>query len=74
MALWLGALLEEGGDGREGRLKAGGVLVMGLRCRSHVHLIPIQNEGDLNPAKPKLSLTEEEFKKIAGDIQFFFIP
>ncbi|MGI6572795.1 MAG: HIT family protein [Fermentimonas sp.] len=52
-----------------------GVLVMGLEVpHAHVHLIPIQNEGDLNPAKPKLSLTEEEFKKIAGDIQSFFIP
>lgn len=52
-----------------------GVLVMGLEVpHAHVHLIPIQNEGDLNPAKPKLSLTEEEFKKIAGDIQSFFTP
>ncbi|MDI9604492.1 MAG: HIT family protein [Bacteroidota bacterium] len=52
-----------------------GVLVMGLEVpHAHVHLIPMQNEGDLNPAKPKLSLTQEEFKKIAGDIQSFFIP
>ncbi|HHU25462.1 MAG TPA: HIT family protein [Bacteroidales bacterium] len=51
-----------------------GVLVMGLEVpHAHVHLIPIQNEGDLNPAKPKLSLTEEEFEKIAGDIQSFFM-
>lgn len=52
-----------------------GVLVMGLEVpHAHVHLIPMQNEGDLNPAKPKLSLTQEEFKKISGDIQSFFIP
>ena len=52
-----------------------GVLVMGLEVpHAHVHLIPMQNEGNLNPAKPKLSLTQEEFKKIAGDIQSFFIP
>ncbi len=52
-----------------------GMLVMGMEVpHAHVHLIPMQNEGDLNPAKPKLSLTEEEFKKIAGDIQSFFIP
>jgi histidine triad (HIT) family protein len=52
-----------------------GVLVMGLEVpHAHVHLIPIQNEGDLNPAKPKLSLTKEEFTKIAGDIQSFFTP
>ena len=51
-----------------------GVLVMGLEVpHAHVHLIPIQNEGDLTPAKPKLSLTEEEFEKIAGDIQSFFM-
>lgn len=51
-----------------------GVLVMGLEVpHAHVHLIPIQNEGDLNPSKPKLSLTKEEFKKIADDIQSFFI-
>lgn len=49
------------------------VLVMGLEVpHAHIHLVPIQNEGDLNPAKPKLKLPEEEFKDIANNIAGFF--
>ena len=40
-----------------------GVLVMGLEVpHAHVHLIPIMKEGDMNPAKPKLKLSEKSFR------------
>ncbi len=50
-----------------------GVLVMGLEVpHAHVHLIPMQKEGDMNPSNPKLELTEQEFKEIAESIHSFF--
>lgn len=50
-----------------------GVLVMGLEVpHAHVHLIPIQKEGDMNPSNPKLELSEQEFKNIAESIHSFF--
>lgn len=50
-----------------------GVLVMGLEVpHAHIHLIPMQTEKEMNPSKPKLSLSEEEFKQIAKDIQSAF--
>lgn len=51
-----------------------GVMVMGLEVpHAHIHLIPMQKEGDMNLSNPKLTPTEEEFKKIAGDIHSFFL-
>ncbi len=50
-----------------------GVLVMGLEVpHAHVHLIPIQKEGDMNPSNPKLELSEQEFKNIAESIHSSF--
>lgn len=50
-----------------------GVLVMGLEVpHAHIHLIPMQTEKEMNPSKPKLSLSDEEFKQIAKDIQSAF--
>lgn len=47
-----------------------GVMVMGLEVpHAHVHLIPMQNEGDMNLSNPKLQLTEEEFATIAESIR-----
>jgi histidine triad (HIT) family protein len=51
-----------------------GVVVLGLEVpHAHIHLIPLQNEGDANFAKPKLKLTEQEFKQTAEKIRSAFI-
>jgi histidine triad (HIT) family protein len=50
-----------------------GVVVLGLEVpHAHIHLIPLQNEGDANFAKPKLKLSEQEFKQIAENIRSAF--
>ena len=49
-----------------------GTAVVGLEVpHAHLHLIPINNIGDISFEKPKLKFTEEEFKKIAKDIKSF---
>ncbi len=46
-----------------------GVAVLGLEVpHAHIHLVPLQGEGDLNFANPKLKLSPEEFKEIAAKI------
>lgn len=46
-----------------------GVMVVGLEVsHAHIHLIPIQNEGDMNLSNKRIQLTKEEFEKIAEDI------
>lgn len=47
-----------------------GMAVLGLEVpHAHIHLVPMQSEGDMNFANVKLKLTEEEFKVIAEKIQ-----
>ena len=47
----------------------GGVAVMGLEVpHAHIHLIPINKESDMIISNPKLKLSDEEFKEIAGSI------
>ena len=47
-----------------------GMAVLGLEVpHAHIHLVPMQSEGDLNFANPKLKLREEEFKAIAESIR-----
>lgn len=47
-----------------------GMAVLGLEVpHAHIHLVPMQSEGDMNFANEKLKLTEEEFKVIAEKIQ-----
>ena len=47
-----------------------GVMVLGLEVpHAHIHLIPIQNEGDMNLSNQKLKLSDEEFKEIADKIK-----
>ena len=36
---------------------------------AHIHLIPMQNESDVDFRREKLKLTEEEFKEIAAKIR-----
>lgn len=46
-----------------------GVAVMGLEVpHAHIHLIPINKESDMIISNPKLKLSDEEFKEIAGSI------
>ena len=50
-----------------------GVMVIGLEVpHAHIHLVPIQNEGDLNLSNPKLKLTSDEFNEIADKIKKAF--
>jgi len=47
-----------------------GIAVIGLEVpHAHIHLIPINNLGDINFHKPKLKFTAEEFNKTAEKIK-----
>ncbi len=47
-----------------------GIAVLGLEVpHAHVHLIPINNLGDINFANPKLEVSNEELAKIASEIR-----
>ena len=47
-----------------------GVAVIGLEVpHTHVHLIPIQKESDMNFANPKLKFSSDEMNKIAEKIR-----
>jgi histidine triad (HIT) family protein len=47
-----------------------GIAVLGLEVpHAHIHLIPINNVGDINFGNPKLKLSPEEFKSIAEKIR-----
>ncbi len=46
-----------------------GQAVLGLEVpHAHIHLVPMQSEGDLNFAKAKLQIAPEEMLQIAADI------
>ena len=48
-----------------------GVAVIGLEVpHAHIHLVPMQNEGDLDFRRPKLQLAKEEFEEIQKKIAF----
>ena len=48
-----------------------GVAVIGLEVpHAHIHLVPMQNEGDLDFKRPKLQLEKEEFLEIQKKIAF----
>ena len=50
-----------------------GVLVLGTEVpHAHIHLIPFNDESELNIKRPKLELSEDEFRKIAEDIRSNF--
>ncbi|HBS87011.1 MAG: HIT family hydrolase [Bacteroidetes bacterium GWF2_38_335] len=47
-----------------------GVVVLGLEVpHAHVHLIPLNSMDDINFARPKLKLSNEEFSAIAEKIR-----
>jgi histidine triad (HIT) family protein len=46
-----------------------GIAVLGMEVpHAHIHLVPLDHEGDLNFRNPKLKFTSEEFKAIADQI------
>jgi len=50
-----------------------GVVVLGLEVpHAHIHLIPLNSEADASFSKPKLKLSETEFKEIAQKINAAF--
>ena len=50
-----------------------GVAVLGMEVpHVHIHLVPLQSEGDMDFKKEKLSLSSEEFASIADKIAAAF--
>jgi histidine triad (HIT) family protein len=46
-----------------------GVAVLGMEVpHVHIHLVPLDNEKDLNFSNPKLKLSDEEMSEIAKKI------
>lgn len=46
-----------------------GVAVLGMEVpHAHIHLVPLETEGDLDFRKKKLELTPERFKEISASI------
>ena len=46
-----------------------GVAVLGMEVpHTHIHLVPLQSEADMDFRKPKLELSSEEFAQIASSI------
>ncbi len=46
-----------------------GMAVLGLEVNhAHIHLVPLQNEGDMDFRKPKLQLSPETMKETADKI------
>ena len=49
-------------------------VVLGLEVpHAHIHLIPMNTEGDVDFRKEKLKLSEQEFKEIAAKIYAEFV-
>ena len=46
-----------------------GVTVLGMEVpHAHIHLVPLNTEGDLSFSLPKLKFSDDEFKEIAKSI------
>ncbi len=51
-----------------------GMMVIGLEVpHAHIHLIPIQKEGDMSLANAHVKLSKEEFEEIAEKIRSNFV-
>ena len=47
-----------------------GLMVIGLEVpHAHIHLIPIQKEGDMNLSNKRVKLSQDEFKAIANEVR-----
>jgi histidine triad (HIT) family protein len=56
--------------GKSVNCKRVGIAVVGLEVpHAHIHLIPINNLGDIDFARPKLKFTPEEFQATAIKIK-----
>lgn len=70
MALWVFSKIVAQGIKHVFPCKKVGVAVIGLEvAHAHIHLVPLNNVSDLNFSRPRLSLTHEEFTKIAETIK-----
>ena len=50
-----------------------GIAVLGMEVpHTHIHLIPLNSEGDMDFRREKLKLSDEEFKAIAESIEAAF--
>ncbi|MBR5603926.1 MAG: HIT family protein [Bacteroidales bacterium] len=48
-----------------------GVAVIGLEVpHAHIHLVPMEKEGDLDFKRPKLQLSQEEFEELQKQLAF----
>lgn len=51
-----------------------GMMVVGMEVsHAHIHLIPINREGDMSLSNPRLKLEQQEFENIAKNIAEKFI-
>ena len=51
-----------------------GIAVVGLEVpHAHIHLVPLNNMGDIDFSKPKLRLSKEEFEQISKKINDDFL-
>jgi histidine triad (HIT) family protein len=51
-----------------------GLTVLGLEVpHAHIHVVPINTVYDIDFSKPKLKLSEQEFKELASRIQEAFV-
>lgn len=47
-----------------------GMSVIGLEVpHAHVHLVPLNNMGDINFSKPRINLSAEEMKAVAASVR-----
>lgn len=50
-----------------------GVAVLGMEvAHTHIHLVPLQSEGDMDFRKEKITLTPDQFQEIATNISKAF--
>lgn len=50
-----------------------GIAVIGLEVpHAHIHLVPLDNIGDLDFGAPRVKLSQEEFKNLAANISANF--
>lgn len=70
MGLWVFAKIVAQGIKQVVPCKKIGIAVVGLEVNhAHIHLIPINNVGDMNFERAKLKFSDEEMSKIAEEIR-----
>ena len=49
-----------------------GLMVVGIEVpHAHIHLVPFQRESDINIAKPKMTVSQEDLAAVAASIRAF---